>query len=256
MTRADWRASVLRSLTIGAAAAAIVLGVGCENNRKKDDAAAASREQRRPRVAKDDVKEPPITAQTRYAAGQLAESQGNGPRAVEQYEAGLRADPKHLASLYRLGVVHAQAKQFDKAIDAWKRYVKATNGAAAAYANLGFCHELAGQLAEAEAAYEKGIARDGRSEPCRVNYGLMLARLGRTSEATIQFQFVLPPAAVQYNLASVHEQQGRREQAKAGYRKALELDPNFVDAQTRLIALADPGPSSASSASPAPMAAP
>ena len=228
-------------------AAAILPIAGC--GKKGDDAATTSASGRERPTEVADAKEPPIHAKTRYAAGQLAESQGNLSAAVRQYEEALKADPRHLPSLYRLGVVHAQAKQFDRAIDAWKRYVKATDGSAAAYANLGFAHELAGELAEAEAAYQKGIARDGRSEPCRVNYGLMLARLGRTSEATIQLQAVLGPAAVQYNLASVLEQQGRREQAKAGYRKALALDPDFTDAHARLAALDAPASSGASSSS-------
>jgi superkiller protein 3 len=240
-TSIRWR-PVLLSLVVASIAFA-----GCA---KKTNDAGASRGARPASVA--DTKEPPINTKTRFAAGRLAESQGNLPRAIQQYEAALRSDAGHLPSLYRLGVVHAQAKQFDQAIDAWTRYVKATDGSPAAYANLGFCHELSGDLSEAEAAYEKGIARDDKSEPCRVNYGLMLARLGRSSEALLQLQAVLPPAAVQYNLASVLEQQGQREQAKAGYRKALEIDPNFTDAQSRLAALEKAGsatsPSSSSSA--------
>jgi tetratricopeptide (TPR) repeat protein len=50
-------------------------------------------------------------------------------------------------------------------------------------------------------------------------------------------QAVLTPAEVHYNLASVLEHQNRKEAAKAEYRKAIELDPNLVDAQTRLSAL-------------------
>ena len=65
----------------------------------------------------------------------------------------------------------------------------------------------------------------------------MLARLGRTAEATLQLQAVLSPADVHYNLASVLEHQGRKEAAKAEYRKALEPDPTLDDAQTRLSAL-------------------
>jgi Tfp pilus assembly protein PilF len=112
--------------------------------------------------------------------------------------------------------------------------VKATDGSAGAYSNLGFCHELAGNPAEAEAAYKKGIAKDPKNEPCRVNYGLMLARAGRTSDAVAQLQAVLKPEEVAYNVASVYEQQGKRELAREQYRKALAIDPEFKDAKARL----------------------
>ena len=65
----------------------------------------------------------------------------------------------------------------------------------------------------------------------------MLARVGRTNEAIVQLQAVLPEAQVYYNLASMHEVQGRREEAKTAYRKAASLDPELIEAKTRLAAL-------------------
>jgi Flp pilus assembly protein TadD len=48
---------------------------------------------------------------------------------------------------------------------------------------------------------------------------------------------VLTPAEVHYNLASVYEWMGRKEQAKVEYRAALALDPRLSDAQARLDAM-------------------
>src|SRR4051794_13592943 len=39
--------------------------------------------------------DPPLTADTRFAAGQLAESQGDAARAITQYRAALKIDPNH-----------------------------------------------------------------------------------------------------------------------------------------------------------------
>jgi Tfp pilus assembly protein PilF len=44
----------------------------------------------------------------------------------------------------------------------------------------------------------------------------------------------LSPAEVNYNLGRVMEDMGRREQAKAYFQKALELDPRLADAKQRL----------------------
>jgi tetratricopeptide (TPR) repeat protein len=178
--------------------------------------------------------DPPFTAGTRFAAGQLAESQGSVPQAINQYAEAVKLNPNHHQALYRLGVLYAQVEQYPKAIDAWEQYVKATRGSAVAYSNLGFCYEISGDRGRAEEAYRKGVARDPKNVPCRTNYGLMLARAGREADALAQLQAVLTPAEAHYNLGSVYEQQGRKDVAKVQYRKALELNPSLWEAETRL----------------------
>jgi tetratricopeptide (TPR) repeat protein len=194
------------------------------------------------------TRDPPIAPDTRFAAGQLAESRGAFAQAAEQYRQALRNNPNHLGALYRLGVVNAEMKKFPEAIETWKKYAAATNDSAAAYSNLGFCYELARRPEEAESAYLKGIRKESTHVACRVNYGLMLVRRGRVGEGRLQLQAVLSEAEAHYNVGSVYESLGRREQAKAEYAKALALDPQFADAQARLSDLQKVG----QSPSPAP----
>jgi len=183
------------------------------------------------------AEEPDLNVTTRFAAGQLAESQGETANAVLQYREAIKLDPNHQPSLYRLGVLYAEVKDYPNAIATWKQYISATKGSATGYANLGFCYELAGKLNDAEQAYQSGITRETLNQQCRVNYGLMLTRTGRPNEAVIQLQSVLTPAEVHYNMASVYEQQKKVELARAEYRKALVLDPAMNDARTRLAGL-------------------
>ena len=91
-----------------------------------------------------------------------------------------------------------------------------------------------GDRTKAEQSFKKGIERDPTNAQCRGNYGLMLARTGREPQAMEQLEIVLRPAQVHYNLGSVYESQGKKAQAKAEYRQALALDPQFTDATTRL----------------------
>ncbi len=211
---------------------------GCAANGRDGDAPEAdARVQAQTKTAFDTDKEPSITLDTRFAAGQLAEGQNNPAVAIKQYEEALKLKPDHVPSLYRLGVVFAQLKQYPKAVETWKKYIKATHNSASGYGNLGFCQELAGDFKAAEGTYLKGIAKDGRNQPCRVNYGLMLARQDRMTDAITHLRAVLTPAEVSYNLGSIHEQRGHKEQAKAEYEKALALDPEFLDARARLAAI-------------------
>jgi tetratricopeptide (TPR) repeat protein len=199
--------------------------------RQKGEAKANSNE----KFEKSD--DPPFTADTRFAAGQLAEAQGNFENAIMQYKAALKLNPKYLDAMFRLGGVYVQTRQFDEAIATWQRYLKATNNSAEGYSNLALAFEAAGRFDEAEKSYQAGIARDPHCQGCRVNYGVMLARRGQTDAAIAQLSAVLQPAAVYYNLGSVCESQGRTEEAKAYYRKALELDPKLRDARARLAVL-------------------
>jgi tetratricopeptide (TPR) repeat protein len=182
----------------------------------------------------DKVKDPTISADTWFAAGQLHEAQGNIPSAIEQYNNALKQNDEHHGALYRLGVLYATTRNYPEAIKSWKRYIDVTHHSAVGYSNLGFCHELAGDTAEAERAYLTGIERDSDSAPCRVNYGLMLARHGRVDEGIAQMKPVLSEAEIHFNIGSVHEGQGRKELARAEYKKAVQLDPKFKDASKRL----------------------
>src|SRR5689334_822847 len=114
----------------------VVAAGGCGSKGKgADDGAAATSKAPLTKTAFDTDKEPAITAETRYAAGQLAETQSNPANAIKQYDEALRLKPDHVPSLYRLGVMYAQVKEYPKAIDAWKRYVKATHDSANGYGN-------------------------------------------------------------------------------------------------------------------------
>jgi protein O-GlcNAc transferase len=216
--------------------AVAIAGTGCAK-----DGAAMSRSDaehlKNEKMKAEIIKDRPLTADSHFAAGQVAELQGDVTRAVEQYQFALKIDPKHAGSLFRLALIYTTQQQFAEAIETWDRYIDATHQSASGFNNLGLCLELAGRMDEAETAYKAGIAREPTNQPCRVNYGLMLARHGRLAEGTTQLQAVLTPAEVHYDLASVLESQGNTEQAKAEYRKSLQIDPEMSDAKARLASL-------------------
>jgi len=206
--------------------------VGCNNSGQRQ-----SQRSQQPILAPekfDLVKEPDINAETRFAAGQLAESRGDLRRAGAQYAQALKVDPNHLKAMNRLAIVYAMTRQFDQSIEIARRYVNVTHQSSDAWNNLAQCYEFANRTNEAEDAYKSGIAKDPGNVPCRVNYGLMLARKDRIDEARTQMAVVLKPAEVHYNIASVLEMQGNKAAAKKEFQKALEVDPTFNEAKKRL----------------------
>lgn len=184
-----------------------------------------------------DSEDPPITAQTHVAAGQLAESQGDLAIAIEQYQKALEIDPKTSIAVYRMGIVYSQMRAYDKAIQSWQQYARMTNGSAESFANLGFCYELQGDKATAANTYNEGLAKFPQHQGLRVNYGLLLARGGDIDGARKQLAVVLSEAQVHYNLGSLYEQQGRKDLARQEYLQSIQADPNFLDARSRLATL-------------------
>jgi tetratricopeptide (TPR) repeat protein len=220
------------------AVALLVLVVGCATGKNRQDRAGESNVLHANPSQFDLAKDPPISAETRFAAGQFAESQGRLDVAIEQYREAVKVNPKQESSLYRLGILYTQAKNYSEAIDIWKQYVTATGRTAAAYSNLGYGFELAGKLQEAELAYKYGIKVDPTNRVCRINYGRMLVRIGRELEAEQQFSAVLKPSDVHFSVGAVYEQMSRTAEARAEYEKAVKADPTNNQAQARLTMLA------------------
>ena len=213
------------------------LVAGCASKSKEQKELEAAQKQSKPPDKFESSDDPPLNANTRFAAGQLAESMGDAQKAIAQYSEAIKLEPKHRDALFRLGSLLTQQRRYPEAIDIWRKYIDVTDGAAAAYNNLAYTQEVAGQVSEAEKTYQACVERDPKQQACRVNYGHMLARHGRIDDAVAQLSAVLKPAEVTYNLGAVYQQQGKIEQAKAYYRKALEQDPNLRDAQAALARL-------------------
>lgn len=232
-----------RIVVVAMLSVTLLLG-GCAGwKKKRADRARAAEEKRQAEASatpQNDFEksgDPPFTAQTRFAAGQLAESQGALDNAITQYQAALKLDPNHIQAMFRLGGLQSQTRRYTDAVATWQRYIKVTNHAPAAYNNLALSYDMAGRPDEAEKAFKDGIARAPEDPTCRVNYGLMLARRNRLDDAVAQLSTVLAPAEVHYNLGSLFEQMGRRKEARAYYQKALELDPKLTDAKKALAQL-------------------
>jgi tetratricopeptide (TPR) repeat protein len=237
------RAATTKSTIILLLAVTAVGGlVGCANKDNKQSGMIGGRDRTDRDGPIDEFgtsKEPPVTAATHVAAGQVSESRGDLPTAIVQYEQAVEKDPKMASAWYLLASARARATRYDASIAAWNSYIRLVGNDASAYANLGFTYDLARRNDDAERTYRRAIEIDPKNKPARTNYGLMLAKANRITEAQQQFAAVMPPAAVLYNIASVFEQQGKTDQAKAEYEAALKLDPKFRAARVRLDALND-----------------
>ena len=173
------------------------------------------------------------------ASGERYEAEDDAERAVRDYDKALHADEEHLPALRALARHYTRAQEYDRAIEYWRRAAAASDDSADALSDLGYCQDLAGRALEAEESYRKAIVVAPLHVCARVNYGLMLARHGRGTEALCQLQTVLTPAEARYNLALAYEQVGKTRLAQAEFRRALAFDPELVEAKAHLVAKYD-----------------
>ncbi|HEY0008796.1 MAG TPA: tetratricopeptide repeat protein [Tepidisphaeraceae bacterium] len=188
-------------------------------------------------VNSDSIAEAPqagIKSETYLAAGDLAASRGQAEKAAAQYEKAAKATPNDPAVLKKLAMAYVNAGQRPQAIETWQQHLAATKGADESYGSLGYAYELAGDPTSAEKTYRDGIARNPKGPLSRINYGLMLVRNSRVEEAVTQMSTVLQPHEVNYNVASVYEQMGRKDLATFYFRRSLECKADFRPALQKL----------------------
>jgi len=136
-------------------------------------------------------------------AGMANERTGNYPGAVRSYRRGLEVEPENPELLNSLGFALFQQGMSQDAIAAFEKAIAADPKHWKAHNNMALASIDLGELELAEAHYRESIAID-------------------------------PQPAIYSDLGFVLERQGLTEEAAKMYRKALELDPKSVSAQSNL----------------------
>lgn len=94
--------------------------------------------------------------------------------------------------------------------------------------------------AQAEPVLRRAAALAPADVSCRIDLGDALRDQGRLPEALDAYQISIalnPSADAWFRIAAIHQKLARKDEARQGYRKALELRPDFADALSNLASL-------------------
>ncbi|MGE5644840.1 MAG: tetratricopeptide repeat protein [Acidobacteriota bacterium] len=159
--------------------------------------------------------------------------------------AAAMAKNKALNDSFNLGMTALQAKQFDQAIDAFKKAGELDPNQHVVWANLaesyvGLSNTKAGPdkdaaLASSYENFQKAIALAPTNAGYHNNYALALARGKKFDEAQAELQKAAeldPPNAGKYyyNLGALLVNAGQYDPATEAFKKAIELTPNYAEA--------------------------
>ena len=194
-------------------------------------------------------KSPGESAKLCLATAQQLETAGSLPEAAALYENARRSDAKLNAQIARrLGVLYDKQDNFDRARAEYEAILRKQPNDADTLNNLGYGYYSRGNWVLAEQHLRKAVAANPTHKRAWINLGLTLAQMNQEEESLKAFSKVVPPAQAYCNLAFALTTQGRREDAKRAYRRALELDPDLQLAQSALRKLNSPEASSAARA--------
>ena len=174
--------------------------------------------------------------------GGILDQAGDSQRALQCWRRALSLEPDNMQALYNCGTYYQAHDSLDQAMAYFQTVVQHDPGMAKAQMNLGLCHALQGRLEDALACYQRAV--DSKSDYARAWFNMAgtLLRLGRLDEVTACYQKVveLEPDndVAHFNLAVALRKQERISQAMTACRRALQITPNFAEAGTYLLQLA------------------
>jgi arylsulfatase A-like enzyme/Flp pilus assembly protein TadD len=171
---------------------------------------------------------------------ELMEARGSalpGPRRIEMLRKALAKDPANPSVYYYLGGELEKAGRYDEALKLYETSVNKGIQSGKLYARIGDLHLRAGRRGEAIPYYEKAARFNPSDVEGQTNLATAYLEQGRVDDAQRVFQFVLTieeTAAVHNGLGLVSIQKRDLASARGSFEKAVQLDPDLVEAQLNL----------------------
>jgi Flp pilus assembly protein TadD len=157
---------------------------------------------------------------------------GDAPAAERILVEHLRTAPQDADARVAHGVILQRLDRAPEAAAAYRKALEARPGDPIAQCNLGVVLRGIGELDDAEEVLRAAVAERPEFVPALGNLGLVLCDLDRPAEAAavLEKAAALNPQALEihFAVAGAYSAMYRLEDAKASYRRALALRPDFV----------------------------
>jgi tetratricopeptide (TPR) repeat protein len=202
---------------------------------------------------------------------------GNIEGAKKALETALEEDPDYVEALNNLGNILRQEGRLDEAIELYQRALSIQPEFQEIKVNLALAYSDKGDFPQAIRLFEEVISKAPALQPARRAYGALLAKIGKTAEAELQYRYaiMLNPndfasysdlaglllgldmpvvgeaeellkkalsinsrePSAYYNLSVLYLLLGKRQQAVSALKKAIELNPNNPQGLRQLASL-------------------
>lgn len=180
------------------------------------------------------------------AAARELDKNGKVPEAIQLYEKARQQDPALSPSVSRrLAVLYDLANEFEKATVEYEQQLQASPRDPQLLNDVGYSYYCRGDFARAEEYLTQATKLDPNLKRAWLNLGLTLAASGRPEQGLNAFARAGTEAQSRANLGFVYATQGKVQEAKEQYKRALTLEPGFTLARVALERLENPPPADA-----------
>ena len=166
-----------------------------------------------------------------YGLGTARAELGRDGDALKALEEAVRLKPDFAAALVGLSGLYYKTGRYGEALAAASRLVGLKPDSAEAHENLGVIHNGMGAFAEAADALTRSVRLKPRASAF-IHLGYALGKLGRLEKAATAFKraTLLQPdhAVARYNLGIVSLDLRLKAEARAQYRRLVELDSGLA----------------------------
>jgi tetratricopeptide (TPR) repeat protein len=171
---------------------------------------------------------------TMFEKATAAHRSGNLEEAERIYADVLRARPDHFDAVYRLGIIAAQTRRIERAVELFRRAIALNKNIAGVHRNLGHALMELRRPKDALASYKRAIALDQNASESHFGRGLALYELKRL-EVSIEcynkaIEINAGFAEAYYHRALVLRDLKRFQESLVSFDRVIALKPDFADA--------------------------
>jgi len=161
--------------------------------------------------------------------------------AVKHYQQSIRVYDAYFSSYNNLAFIYYQFyKEYSKAIPYLQKAIALRPDYTEAYFNLGYCHQMLGNLKEAEKHYSDALATDSNFTQAYSNLGevyLQMKDFSKAVDMNKKIMKIAPESDLAYiNLGKIYLTQGDTLQSMSNFEIAAEKSPNNINLLRNLAA--------------------
>ena len=166
---------------------------------------------------------------------------GNLKEAETLLKKNLESFPKHLPSIFLLGTLSAQIKNYQTAKELLQQAIKLKPEFIEGHNNLGNVFQELGEYQEAIACYQSAIKLNPKYAEAHYNLGKVYKELDNNQEAIFCYKNAIKfnpnNAKFYFHLAWIKKDLGQYSSAIANYKKALSISGDYTSAKYNLARL-------------------
>ena len=162
---------------------------------------------------------------------------GNIEHAVQLCKEILTDYPDNPYILDFLGILYHQIKDYDSAIEYFRKSIQLNPNSPETFYNLGAALTQKGLFEEAVTCYRNALRLNPNFVDAFNKLAIVLHKMGRLSEAITHYRTAAkyaPSFKTFFNLAIALQENGQLDDAITCYQRVLQLNPNFADAYLNL----------------------